>query len=158
MDTDTSTQRLLEGLFFVGTVSTQDVKAGTVSVYREDKEKVTEDLFVLQRGTASTKDFWMPAVGDKVLCIQTPNFGGKGVGEGYVLGSYYNAHDTTPSEASATTRVLNHPGDVVLNVGGTFTVHAGTLDITGGGDVVASGRSLVGHTHTGVHGETSPAH
>lgn len=158
MDTDAQTQKLMEGMFFVGVVSTQNPQAGTVNVYREDKDKVTEDLFVLQRGTAVTKDFWMPAVGDKVLCIQTPNFGGKGVGEGYVLGSYYNATDTTPGEASATTRVLNHKGDVVWNVSGTFKVHAGTLDIVGGGDVVASGRSLVGHTHTGVHGETSPAH
>lgn len=157
MATD-ETQRLLEGLFFVGTVSTQNPSDGTVSVYREDKDKVTENLFVLQRGSASTKDFWIPSVGDKVLCIQTPNFGGKGVGEGYVLGSYYNDTDTAPGEASATTRVLNHPGDVILNVGGTFSVHAGTLDISGGGDVVASGRSLVRHTHTGVHGETSPAH
>ena len=157
MATD-ETQRLLEGLFFVGTVSTQNPSDGTVSVYREDKDKVTENLFVLQRGSASTKDFWIPSVGDKVLGIQTPNFGGKGVGEGYVLGSYYNDTDTAPGEASATTRVLNHPGDVILNVGGTFSVHAGTLDISGGGDVVASGRSLVGHTHTGVHGETSPAH
>lgn len=157
MATD-ETQRLLEGLFFVGTVSTQNPSDGVVSVYREDKDKVTENLFVLQRGSASTKDFWIPSVGDKVLCIQTPNFGGKGVGEGYVLGSYYNDTDTAPGEASATTRVLNHPGDVILNVGGTFSVHAGTLDISGGGDVVASGRSLVGHTHTGVHGETSPAH
>ena len=157
MATD-ETQRLLEGLFFVGTVSTQNPSDGTVSVYREDKDKVTENLFVLQRGSASTKDFWIPSVCDKVLCIQTPNFGGKGVGEGYVLGSYYNDTDTAPGEASATTRVLNHPGDVILNVGGTFSVHAGTLDISGGGDVVASGRSLVGHTHTGVHGETSPAH
>lgn len=157
MATD-ETQRLLEGLFFVGTVSTQNPSDGIVSVYREDKDKVTENLFVLQRGSASTKDFWIPSVGDKVLCIQTPNFGGKGVGEGYVLGSYYNDTDTAPGEASATTRVLNHPGDVILNVGGTFSVHAGTLDISGGGDVVASGRSLVGHTHTGVHGETSPAH
>jgi len=158
MATDSLRQRDLESMFFTGTVSTQNPNAGTVTVYRDDKETTASDLFVLQRGCASSKDYWLPAVGDKVLCIQTPNFGGKGAGEGYVLGSYYNDTDTTPSGASASTRVLNHPGDVILNVGGTFSVHAGTLDITGGGDVVASGRSLVGHTHTGVHGETSPAH
>ena len=48
------------------------------------------------------------------------------------------------------TRVLSHPGDMTLRIGGTLTIEAGTLDVRGGGDVVASGISLTGHVHGGV--------
>jgi len=148
---------VLDRLIFVGTVSSQDPASGTVRVVREDKDdKVTNDLFVLQRGTASTKDYWLPAVGDQVLCMQLPNYSGKGVGDGFVLGAFYSELDAPPAGAAGSARVLNHPGDMLITVGGTLSIHAGTLDVVGGGDVVASGKSLASHTHTGVHGVTSP--
>lgn len=149
----------LDRLMFIGTVSSQNAGAGMVRVVREDKAgKVTAELAVLQRGTATSKDYWMPAVGDQVLCLQLPNFSGKGIGAGFVLGAFYSTVDTPPGGVAASTRVLDHPGDMMLTIGGKLTIKAGTLDISGGGDVVASGISLTGHTHTGVHGETSGPH
>lgn len=65
---------------------------------------------------------------------------------------------------------VSYPGDVCLFLGGTMIrVTAGQVIITGaslsvsggitaGGDVTGGGISLDNHTHTGVHGETSPAH
>lgn len=151
MDIDAKTKSALENILFYGVVSSLEPTTGTVRVTREDKgNKVTDSLFVLQRGTKSTKDFWMPAVGDQVLCMQMPNFSGKGTGDGFVIGAFYSTVDAVPGSASATTRVVDHPGDMVLNIGGTLKITAGTLDVSGGGDVVASGISLNSHVHGGV--------
>nr|DAL33575.1 MAG TPA_asm: baseplate assembly protein [Caudoviricetes sp.] len=148
---DISAKGLLENLIFIGNVSSLNPAQGTVRVTRPDKgDKVTSDMAVLQRGTKDSKDYWMPAVGDQVLCMQLPNFSGSGVGDGFVIGAFYSTVDGVPGGANATTRVLNHPGNVTMNIGGTLTIHAGTLDIVGGGDVVASGISLTKHVHGGV--------
>ena len=60
---------------------------------------------------------------------------------------------------------VNSPAGITIKAAGTLelsastiTASAGTVNITGGGgDVVVSGKSLVGHTHTGNLGnQTSP--
>jgi phage baseplate assembly protein gpV len=145
------TKQLLEGMLYIGDVSSVDPGTGMVRVVRSDKDnKVSGELAVLQRGSSSSKDYWLPAVGDQVLCLQLPNFSGKGTGDGFVLGTFYSKVDSPPDGAAAGTRVLNHPGDMIMTIGGTLTIHAGTLDIQGAGDVVASEISLKGHTHSGV--------
>ena len=148
---DTDAKRMLENMVFVGEVSSQNVAGGTVKVVRPDKDnKLTAELFVLQRGTHASKDYWLPAVGDQVLCIMLPNFSGRGTCDGFVLGAFYSSVDAPPGGAGTSARVLDHPGDLTLNIGGTLTVNAGTLAVRGGGDVVASGISLAGHVHGGV--------
>lgn len=58
-------KKTLENLIFYGTVCALTPQAGTVRVCREEKgNKVTNDLFVLQRGSSESKDYWMPAIGD----------------------------------------------------------------------------------------------
>lgn len=144
-------KRLLDGMLYIGDISSVDPGTGMVRVVRTDKSsKVSGELSVLQRGSSSSKDYWLPAVGDQVLCLQLPNFSGKGTGDGFVLGTFYSKVDVPPDGAAVGTRVLNHPGNMTMTIGGTLTIHAGTLDIQGGGDVVASGISLKGHTHGGV--------
>ena len=151
MDIEPKTKQALENMLFYGVVCEQNPAAGTARVTREDKEgKVTAELMVLQRGTKSTKDFYMPAIGDQVLCVQTPNFSGKGTGDGFILGAFYSNIDPPPKDAANKTRVLDHTGDVIWRIGGKLSIHAGTLDIVGGGDVVASGISLNSHVHGGV--------
>lgn len=148
---DTDVKKELENMVFVGVVSSQNAAGGTVKVVRPDKgNKLTAELFVLQRGTHESKDYWLPAVGDQVLCIMLPNFSGRGTHDGFVIGAFYSSTDTPPGGAGTLSRVLDHPGDLTLNVGGTLTINAGTLAVQGGGDVVASGISLAGHVHGGV--------
>lgn len=141
----------LENIIFVGIVSAVNASDGTVIAVRPDKDnRTTKALHVLQRGTKQSKDFWLPAVGDQVLCVVLPNMSGSGPADGFVVGAFYSDVDTAPSSASASTRVLEHAGDLIMNIGGTLKINAGTLDIAGGGNVVASGISLTGHVHGGV--------
>lgn len=142
---DTNIKKLLEKLIFYGTVCALTPKDGTVRVCREDKgNKVTNDMFVLQRGSSESKDFWMPAVGDQVLCIQMPNFSGAGVGDGFVLGTFFSSTDAPPGGADANTRVIDTPGNLKINIGGALQINASS------GDVVVNGISLVSHVHSGV--------
>lgn len=136
---------------FVGLVSSIDPEHGTAVVTRPDRDgRTTAPLSVLQRGAKDTKDFWMPAIDDQVLCVLLPDSSGKGPSMGWIVGASYSGVDGVPAGAGGTTRVLDHPGDLTMRIGGTLKIEAGTLDIKGGGDVVASGISLTSHVHGGV--------
>lgn len=139
------TKTVLENLFFCGTVCSVTPDRATARVVREDKNnKTTGELFVLQHGSANVKDYWMPAVGDQVLCIQMPNYSGTGVGDGFILGTYYNSVDLPPGGAASDTRVLQTSGNLKMVIGGSLSIEAA------GGDVTVNGISLVNHTHGGV--------
>ena len=66
--------------------------------------------------------------------------------------------------AGAAPSNVAHPGDVCVFKGGTMLrISDGSVEIMGAtltvsGDVIGGGISLDNHTHTGVHGETSPPH
>ena len=142
---------------FTGVVSTLFPDEGEVVVTRDDKDGMTTArLKVLNRATCVTKSYWMPCVGDQVLCITLSNPSGKQRNAGYVLGAIYSEPDPPPEEYSATTRVLDHKGDVVWRIDGTFKIRAKKIDFIGEtGDVIVSGISLVHHVHTGCSGGTT---
>jgi phage baseplate assembly protein V len=125
----------LSQYIFVGLVSTLNPSEGTVVVVRPDKDnRPTAPLRVLQRGTKETKEYWMPAIDDQVLCILLPNSSGKGPSEGYVVGAVYSDVDP-PSEDAATTRSIKFPdGSLIQYKGGDINIHAaGNVNITSGG-------------------------
>ncbi|MFJ8100426.1 phage baseplate assembly protein V [Lysinibacillus sp. NPDC096212] len=73
----------------VGEVTTVDPAKGTARVKIEEQDdKVSAPLFILYRGTLKNKDYWMPKIGEPVLCLFTKR------SEGFILGSYYP--DGTP--------------------------------------------------------------
>ena len=106
-----------------------------------------------------------PVVGDKGLAIFTDSdssnvdaksnepqkpasFRRFSQSDGFYIGGFLNQKPQTYIELKQDkTTVINSTGGVTIN--GTVTVI---------GDVIADGISLKNHTHTGVHGETSPAH
>ena len=141
----------IEEAIFLGVVTSYGSTPGTVIVRRPDKDdRTSAELSVLQRGTHSTKDYWMPSIDDQVLCILIPNAGGKGAGAGFVVSAIYSDADPPPAEANPNTRILNHPGDLILNIGGNLKIAAGNVDIQGGGDATINGISLVSHVHGGI--------
>lgn len=134
MDIDEKTKKALENLIFTAVVCEQNAAKGTVKVTREDKaDKVSNDMFVLQRGTKATKDFWIPAIGDEVLCIQAPNFSGKGTGDGFILGAIYSTVDAPVEDDPKARSVHFADGSYVKSDGaGNMEIHAaGNLTITG---------------------------
>ncbi len=136
---DTDVLRLMNQYIFIGIVSTVDGENGTATVTRPDMDgKVSASLYVLQRGTHSTKEYWMPAVGDQVLCVLLPNTTGKGPSRGCIVGAIYSAKDT-PEESDAASRSTVWPdgsfvrydgaGNILINAASSITLTAPRIDI-----------------------------
>lgn len=94
---------MIAGSFIrVGEVVALDEKKGRVRVTFDDEDGATSYwLQVLVRNTLKNHDYWMPDIGEDVLCI----FFGDAPEVGFVLGSFY-AGDVTPPESSGNKRTI----------------------------------------------------
>ena len=117
--------RILSQYIFIGIVSQYGKTPGTVIVTRPDQEdRTSAELYCLCRCTKDTKDYWMPDIGEAVLCILLPNTNGKGPGEGFVIGAHYSEADT-PAETDTSVRSIRYKdGSYYVNDNGAITLHA----------------------------------
>ena len=75
-----------------GIVSSVNAKNGTVRVAFEDKDKnVSAELPVISRGSMETKDYWLPDVGEQVVCLFASN--DKNTSTGWILGTFFSDKD-----------------------------------------------------------------
>jgi phage baseplate assembly protein V len=155
-------QSVMENLFRVGTVSSINADTAKARVtFAERDNLVSAELPVLVKNTLNTKDYWMPAVQEKVLCCFLPI----GIETGFILGGFYT--DPVPKpEATATARViefedgarfaydpsiselavsgidalnLTTTGDLTINAGGDANINVtGNAKIDSGGNVEIS--------------------
>lgn len=146
----------------VGRVSAIYPNRGTAKVIFDDKNVVSRELPVLMRGSQDSKDYWMPSIGEQVVCIflqNTSKFG-------FIVGSFYNDEDKPPVQSEhirhlkfkdgtymeydeeSKTLTLDIKGEVVIKTKSAVRVE---------GDVIADGISLKNHTHSfnGSSGTTS---
>ena len=73
----------------VGVVTSTDPVNVTCRVTFEDKNNlVSGDLRILHRGSVSTKDYWMPAINDEVVCIFPTN--DENYCDGFIVGTLFN--------------------------------------------------------------------
>lgn len=76
----------VNNLFRIGTVTSLKPDCALARVVFEDRDNMeSADLPVIVRNTLSNKDYWMPDVGEKVLCLFLP----LGLEQGFIIGSYY---------------------------------------------------------------------
>ena len=124
MATDSVLQALSQYIF-IGIVSSYGETPGTVIVTRPDQEdRTSAELYVMSRCTKNTKDYWMPDIDEAVLCILLPNTGGKGPGEGFVIGAHYSEVDA-PAETDTSVRSIRYKdGSYYVNDNGAITLHA----------------------------------
>lgn len=134
----------------IGEVSSVDpAKCMARVVFDDEDGYISDDLPIVQRNTQNTKDYWLPAVGEDVICLFLPC----GEEDGFILGSFY-ADEIEPPTSSETKRCTEYPDGTVieydweaheLKVTGaekiTFDVPAimfkGNLEIDG--DIIATG-------------------
>ncbi|WKT76946.1 phage baseplate assembly protein V [Lysinibacillus fusiformis] len=128
----------------VGEVTIVDPTQGTARVKIEEQDgKVSSPLNILFRGTLKDKDYWMPKIGEHVLCAFTKQ------SEGFILGAFYSDGTTPPRtdpekrciefedgsfiEYDAKTRnlFLKIEGELNIETKGTVTINGQTLS-TGG--------------------------
>lgn len=162
-----------DNLIRIGKVSAVDYDKGLVAVVYADRDNsVTAQLPML------SSRYFMPEPGDQVLVLHLSN----GAEAGVVIGRFYSDKNLPTETGAGLFRIdLNRDGTVYLrHKDGIVTIKGNTIiidgdlsiignvsvtgdvsvagDITATGDIIAGGISLKNHTHTGVHGETSPPH
>ncbi len=117
--------RELSKYIFIGIVSQYGKTKGTVIVTRPDQDdRTTAELYILSRCTKETKDWWMPDIGEAVMCVCLPNTNSKGPGEGFVLGAHYSEKDA-PAESDTSVRSIRYKdGSYIVNNNGNVEIHA----------------------------------
>ena len=132
--TDEKANRLIK----IGEVSSINPAKCTARVVFDDEDSlVSYDLPVLQRNTLENHDYFMPDVGEDVLCVFP-----QGSDDGFIIGSWY-AGDITPPASSEDIRMIefkdgtkisydrsSHELNVKID-GTTIKANRNTVDITG---------------------------
>ena len=86
----TETERALRGMIRTGTVSAVYPENGTARVVFDDKDDTTSpELHIVHRFSGTNKDYWVPDIGDQVVCIFANN--DTNFSTGWILGSYFTA-------------------------------------------------------------------
>ncbi|CVK18456.1 phage baseplate assembly protein V [Sporomusa sphaeroides] len=145
---------VLKNLVRVGRVSSRG-KATVKVVFGDRQNMVSYDLSVLVQQSQENKDWWMPDIGEQVVCLFLPS----GNAQGFVLGSFYSDVDEPPVDDMEKRHISFKDGTVLEYDIGTHTlmisaqgpvniVAAGNVNVTG--DVIADGVSLKTHVHGGV--------
>lgn len=130
-------------LIRIGEVTAVDHTSARVQVTFEELETTSDPLPVIQRG-AGLEDYWMPTIGDMVVCL----FYSDGTEEGCCLGSYYPA-GSPPSDGAAGVFYTRYPdGCLVKWDNGTLTITAPggvtiDADLTVGGDLTVNGDATI---------------
>ena len=126
---------VVKNLIRLGVVSSKNPSNMTVRVVFDGKENlVSAELPVLNRGSQQVKDYWLPDVGEQVVCLFLPNSNGNGVNEGYVLGSHFSTQDAPVKTGDDIRRIDFGDGSYVEHDrnSGNLTIHAtGVVTITG---------------------------
>lgn len=136
----------IKKLIRVGTVSTVNAAAGTVRVaFAAQDEMVTYELPVITRGSKNNKDYWLPDVDEQVLCLFLPNVSGRGVCDGFVLGTFYSSVDA-PVENSGDVHAVKYGDGTIIKHDrstGKLTINAtGDIDIIAGGKISINGQTI----------------
>lgn len=74
-----------------GKVSVVFPERATARVMFDDVGMVSKELFVMVHRAVGQKDYWMPKLGDTVVCLFLPNGS-----DGFIVGSYYGENDLLP--------------------------------------------------------------
>lgn len=97
---------------------------------------------IVNRGSMVDKDYWIPDIDEQVLCLMQPNASGKGLNDGFILGSFFSAEDPQ-QESSADVRAVKFSDGTVVKHDrktGNLTINAtGDISIIAGGAVTIKG-------------------
>ena len=136
----------IKKLIRVGTVSSVNAAAGSVRVaFAAQDDMVTYELPVITRGSKNNKDYWLPDVDEQVLCLFLPNTSGRGVRDGFVLGTFYSSVDA-PVENSGDVHAVKYGDGTIIKHDrstGKLTINAtGDIDIIAGGKITINGQTI----------------
>jgi phage baseplate assembly protein V len=134
---------LLKNIVRVGSISSIQPSKCTARVAFEDQENVVSyELPILVRGSLENQDYWMPGLGEQVVCLFLPS----GNAQGFILGSFYSEADKPPVTDPNKRHIRFSDGTFIEY---NLETHTLTIDVTqSGGEVIINGK----FTHNGPTG------
>ena len=134
----TDAERALRGMLRTGTVSSVNVANNTARVKFDDKDGIASpELHILHRCSGKNKDYWVPDIGDQVLCIFNNN--DKNFSTGWILGSYFT--ETQPPQVQSLDimrmdfaggsfiEVNRATGSLTVNFTGPVVINGSTINL-----------------------------
>ena len=122
----------------VGVVSAINAENMTARVDFEDMDNiVSAELPILNRGSKKVKDYWIPDIGEQVVCLFSSRDTNTSIG--WIIGTHFSAADT-PNAADANIRRVDF-GDgsyieydrgsqsMTINCAGPLTIKGSTVNI-----------------------------
>ncbi len=134
----TDTERALRSMIRKGTVCDINPTAMAVRVEFNDKDSLpSAELPILCRGAGGNKDYWLPDVGDQVVCIFENN--DINTSSGWVLGTYFTEKHP-PQVANAEIRRIDFgdgsymefdraKGSLKIQCTGPITINGSTINL-----------------------------
>lgn len=127
-----------------GVIVAADFEKARVKVHFAELELTSDWLPVLQRGAHELADYWLPSVGDTVVC----GFYSDASEEGCVIGSFYQAGDPPPVSGDRVYYTTFPDGSLVKWDNGELTITATTgatinADVTINGTVTINGSPVI---------------
>lgn len=121
----------VKNLIRVGRVSAINAAKATAKVVFEAQGLVSYDLPVIQNQTLKNKDYCLPDIGERVVCVFLPT----GNAEGFILGSIYSDEDKPPADNANKRLVCFEDGSIVEYDRETHTL---TVNAAGPINIVSS--------------------
>jgi len=134
----TDAERALRGMLRTGTVASVNVANNTARVKFDDKDGIASpELHILHRCSGKNKDYWVPDIGDQVLCIFNNN--DKNFSTGWIMGSYFT--ETQPPQVQSKDimrmdfaggsfiEVDRAAGSLKINFTGPITINGSTINL-----------------------------
>lgn len=135
---DTDAIRMMRGMVRVGTVSATNPGAMAARVKFDEKDgTISPELPVLTTGSGGNKMYWMPDVGDEVVCLFASN--DKNFTTGWIVGGYFTQKHP-PNAASQDVRRIDFgdgsyiefnraTGGLSINCNGPVTINGATINL-----------------------------
>lgn len=108
----------MKKLIDIGTVTSIYPDRCTARVYFTDRNTVSSELHIGVRGSKATKDYWIPGLGEEVVCIFLPNSS-----DGFILCSYYGEDDELPVISKSKRHIQFEDGAFIEYDSGTHTLN-----------------------------------
>lgn len=134
----TDVERALRGMVRTGTVSAVFPSEGMARVVFDDKDKTTSPkLHVVHRFSGQNKDYWVPDLGDQVVCLFANN--DTNFSTGWILGSYFTQKQPPQVSSPDIMRLDFSDGSyfeynraeksLKINVVGNITINGARIDL-----------------------------
>ena len=126
-------ESIVKNMVKVGIVESFNQENETVRVIFEESNLKSYNLPIVVKQTKENKDYYVPDIGESVICLFLPT----GIESGFILGAYYNQKDKPP--------VIDQNKRTVKFKDGTIIEydrkqHKLTADVKGDIDIKATGK------------------